>query len=34
MKSSHATANDAKHAVPTTYYQFLEVSVRELLIEK
>ena len=34
MKSSHATANDAKHAVPTTYYQFLEISVRELLIEK
>jgi len=34
MKSSHATANDAKHAAPTTYYQFLEVSVRELLIEK
>ena len=34
MKSSHATANDAKHAVPKTYYQFLEISVRELLIEK
>ena len=34
MKSSHATANDPKHAVPTTYYQFLEISVRELLIEK
>ena len=34
MKSSHANANDAKHAVPTTYYQFLEISVRELLIEK
>ena len=34
MKSSHATANDAKHSVPTTYYQFLEISVRELLIEK
>jgi len=34
MKSSHATANDAKHVVPTTYYQFLEISVRELLIEK
>jgi len=29
MKSSHATANDAKHVVPTTYYQFLEISVRE-----
>ena len=34
MKSSHATANDAKHAVPKTYYQFLEISVRELLLEK
>ena len=34
MKTSHATANDAKNTASTTYYQFLEISVRELLIEK
>ena len=34
MKISHATANDAEHTMHTTYYQFLEISVRELLIEK
>ena len=34
MNSSHANENDTKHAMPTTYYQFLEISVRELLIEK
>ena len=34
MKNSHFYTNDAKEIVPTTYYQFLEISVRELLIEK
>ena len=34
MKTSQTNPNDTTEKVPTTYYQFLEISVRELLIEK
>ena len=34
MKSSSTNERDIKNIPPTTYYQFLEISVRELLIEK
>ena len=34
MKAAHANEADSEHAVASTYYQFLEISVRELLIEK
>ncbi len=34
MKTSSANESDTKNTAPTTYYQFLEISVRELLIEK
>ncbi len=34
MKSSSTNESDTKNTAPTTYYQFLEISVRELLIEK
>ena len=34
MKSSHTHENFTMDSVPSTYYQFLEISVRELLIEK
>jgi len=34
MKAAHANEAGSEHAVASTYYQFLEISVRELLIEK
>ena len=34
MKAAHAKEAGSEHAVASTYYQFLEISVRELLIEK
>ena len=34
MKAVHANEAGSEHAVASTYYQFLEISVRELLIEK
>ena len=34
MKNSSTNENDSNNTAPTTYYQFLEISVRELLIEK
>jgi len=34
MKTSSNNESDTKNTAPTTYYQFLEISVRELLIEK
>ena len=34
MKTSSTNESDTKNSAPTTYYQFLEISVRELLIEK
>jgi len=34
MKSQHTNETKSQNAVPTTYYQFMEISVRELLIEK
>ena len=34
MKTSSTNENDSNNTAPTTYYQFLEISVRELLIEK
>ena len=34
MKTSSNNERDTKNIPPTTYYQFLEISVRELLIEK
>ena len=34
MKTSSTNERDTKNIPPTTYYQFLEISVRELLIEK
>ena len=34
MKTSPINDSDTKNTAPTTYYQFLEISVRELLIEK
>ena len=34
MKSQQRNKTKSQNAVPTTYYQFMEISVRELLIEK
>ena len=34
MKSQHTNETKSQNAVPTTYYQFMEISVRELMIEK
>ena len=34
MKAAHANEAGSEHAVASTYYQFLAISVRELLIEK
>ena len=34
MKTSSTNESDTNNTAPTTYYQFLEISVRELLIEK
>ena len=34
MKAAHANEAGSEHAVASTYYQFMEISVRELLIEK
>jgi len=34
MKAAHANEAGSEHDVASTYYQFLEISVRELLIEK
>ena len=34
MKAVHANEAGSEHAVASTYYQFLEISVRELLIVK
>jgi len=34
MKNSSTNENDSNNTAPTTYYQFLEISVRELLTEK
>ena len=34
MKAVHANEAGSEHAVASTYYQFMEISVRELLIEK
>ena len=34
MKTSQTNTNYTTENIPTTYYQFLEISVRELLIEK
>ena len=34
MKTSSTNESDTKNTAPTTYYQLMEISVRELLIEK
>ena len=34
MKTSSTNESDTNNTEPSTYYQFLEISVRELLIEK
>ncbi len=34
MKTPSTNESDTKNTAPTTYYQFLEISVRELLIGK
>ena len=34
MKSSSTNESDTRNTASKTYYQFLEISVRELLIEK
>ena len=33
MKTPSTNGNDSNNTAPTTYYQYLEISVRELLIE-